>query len=128
MLKRTADQTGIIASALCAAHCAVGAFLVGLVGTGHLVFSERLEQAFAGVAVVIAAGALVQGYLTHRSRLPLALGAVGILLISASRLLEFDVAWAESTLSISGALTLVSAHVVNLRARRQAHLDCCPRT
>lgn len=104
-------------------HCAAGAVWMGVAGLGRAI-DERLELPFALVAMSIATLALGRGYRAHRARLPAILGVLGVSLLVSSRLVELEAGWFEQGLSISGAVALVSAHVVNLRAHRQC---CVPR-
>lgn len=117
--RTTADRLGIVASTLCAIHCAGGAFLIGAAGAGRWFADERLESGFVIVAVSLVVIALTRGFRTHGARLPIVLAAVGIALVAIVRGGAIDVAGLESAMSIAGACFLVSAHAANLRAHRR---------
>lgn len=84
------DHVGLVASGLCAAHCALSALLpvaLGTLGLGAL-FGHEAEWVFTLVAVVFASAALVLGWRRHRSVLAASLLALGIAGLLASRGLE----------------------------------------
>ena len=88
--KEMTDKLGSVASALCALHCAVCAFLpvifTGL-GLGFLL-GQSVEWLFSIVAVVFGLGALVLGWRTHGSKKVAALLTVGVIGILVSRGME----------------------------------------
>jgi len=88
---------------------------------------ERVEQGFVAVAISLAVVALVQGFRSHRSGLPLALGLAGIFLLVFPRVAPLDAGAFESVISIAGAALVVIAHALNLVARRR-HSACCARS
>jgi hypothetical protein len=114
------DRVGVVASTLCAIHCAAGAVLIGASSLLGIVRDERTEAALVGVALLVAAGSLVPGYCRHRSRAPLGLLAVGIALLGAAHLVEWPQPLVEAALSIGGATALVGAHFINLRVSKRA--------
>ena len=84
------DRFGVVASSLCAVHCAATALLpatFGILGLGWLRAHEA-EWVFTLVAVAFAAGALTLAWGRHRSTWVAALLAVGIVGLLASRGLE----------------------------------------
>jgi hypothetical protein len=115
-----ADRLGIIASTVCALHCAAGAIVVGAAGLGGLLFDERTEAVLVALAVAVATFALTSGFRRHRRLHAALVGVAGVAAVAAARVLEVDVEQAEAALSVSGAGLLVGAHVLNLRALRDA--------
>ena len=115
-----ADRLGIAASSACALHCLAGAALAGAPGVASLFFDERVELALVGAAVLIAAFALGMGFRNHRQPWSLVLAGVALAAFAAERLAQV----AELELSVTGAVLLVTAHLMNLRALRRAN-DCC---
>jgi hypothetical protein len=114
------DHAGMLLSGLCMVHCVAGLLLVGVLGLGG---EALLNPAFhrIGLALAVVIGALTIGAnaLRHGHRLPLALGATGLALMTAAVLSDHGPG--EAFLTIGGVLLVASAHVINLR--RQA--TCC---
>ena len=84
------DKIGVIASTICAIHCAVCALLpfafVGL-GLGFLM-SPEIEWALTLGAVAFATVALIQGWRIHRSLFPTGFLILGIIGLMTSRGIE----------------------------------------
>ncbi len=84
------DRLGMIASSLCAVHCAVCALLpaaLGALGLGALLGHEA-EWVFTLIAIGFAAGALALGWRRHRSLRVAGLLLVGMIGLLASRGIE----------------------------------------
>lgn len=114
------DRLGVLASAACAVHCALGLLLATAAGVGGLFGDERVELGLVVVALLIAVASVTSAYRRHRRRTPLALLALGVALITAARTLEV----AETAFSVAGAMALIAMHTTNLRALRAAR-RCC---
>ncbi len=69
----------------------------------------------------VAVWALYNGYLVHRMKRVLYLGAVGLALLIAAMTLGHDDFRVEYGLMIAAGLTLATAHLTNLRACRLGH-------
>jgi hypothetical protein len=121
------DTMGASASALCAIHCALMPFVVTalpLIGLGFL--AERwAEWAFLGVAATLATLSLCLGQREHRSRGPLAVASVGVVLLLCAQGGHHHVddghihiEWSVMALKVLGGLTLAAAHLVNRRLCR----------
>jgi hypothetical protein len=121
------DRIGIVASTLCAIHCAGSALLVGASALVGFLRDERTELGFVGASLAVAGSSLLPGFFRHRARAPLALFGPAAALLAAARLLEWE-GFVESALSLSGAAILVGAHVANLRACRRASRCSCSRS
>jgi hypothetical protein len=90
------DRMGALASGVCAAHCAICAWLptaFGAVGLG-LFLGHEDEWVFTLVAVAFATGALLVSWRRHQSVAVAGLLALGIAGLLASRGLE--IGWAGS--------------------------------
>ena len=88
----TVDRIGAIASSLCAVHCAVVALLpavLGSLGLGALLGHEA-EWVFTIIAIAFAAGAAILGWRRHKSNAVLAILAIGIVGLLASRGIEMS--------------------------------------
>jgi hypothetical protein len=84
------DRFGMVASSLCALHCAVCALLpaaFGALGLGMLL-NQEAEWAFTIIAITFALGALVFGWRQNRSYAVAGLLSLGIVGLLASRGLE----------------------------------------
>ena len=86
------DKIGIVASSLCAAHCAICALLpavFAVIGL-DLLLSHEAEWALTIFAIGFAVGALALGWRNHRSKLVGSLLALGIVSLITSRVLEMN--------------------------------------
>ncbi|MDP3274822.1 MAG: MerC domain-containing protein [Deltaproteobacteria bacterium] len=120
------DRLGIVASTVCAVHCALGFVLVGASGVGRVFANKQLEVIFVSFAVLLAVSALGLGARRHRRAAPLALGLCGIATLGLSRGMEFRAEYVEVLLSLVGTSFLITAHVFNLRFLRQLDACCAP--
>ena len=84
------DKAGVVASTLCAIHCALCALLpkfLGALGVGFLL-GQGAELVFTLVAIGFAMLALVVGWKSHGTKGILILMCAGILGLTASRVIE----------------------------------------
>lgn len=117
------DRLGAGLSFACAIHCALQPLLLVLlpfIGLGFIL-DERLETAFLAFSIVLASATILGGWRHHRQPQALPLLPVAVGLIVSSRLPQFA-AW-EIPLAVGGALSIMSAHLYNLRLHRRAHGD-----
>lgn len=116
------DQLGATLSLACALHCALQPVLLltlPLLGLGFLL-NETLETVFLTISLTLAAWAFFSGY-THHHRLSIfGFWALATLLIGFSRIPLLK-PW-EIPLAVSGALALMSGHLLNQFHLRQSHL------
>jgi hypothetical protein len=109
---------GIAASCACALHCALTPLLLGsfsVVGLGVLA-DERFEWALVGASAALGGLSLVSGYFSrHRRRRPVALFALGVVVILAARILFDEDLRLEIPAVIMGAGLIASAHLLNLK-------------
>lgn len=126
---RAFDALGISASVLCAVHCAALPVLFAVFPS--LPFAASCDEGgFHQVMAALVAGlgltAFLSGYRQHR-RLPLLLlASLGLIAIFvgafAHDLLPFHSHAIETGITLFGSITLVTAHILNVRfCRRCAH-------
>lgn len=114
--QRFFDALAIGASALCLLHCiALPAVLLLLPALAAiLIVPEAFHLAALVFAVPTSAAALLAGYRGHRRLLPAIIAGPGTVLLALGALLGDGAS--ETVLTISGALLLSVAHVLNWRA------------
>jgi len=113
-LRSRLDRFGVLLSGLCMIHCLAGLFLVGVLGLGGgVLLNPEIHHIGLVMAIVIGAATIGMGALRHGHRLQLALGVVGLALMTAAVLSGHGAA--ESVLTIGGVLLVATAHVVNMR-------------
>jgi hypothetical protein len=109
------DSAGMLASTLCAIHCAAMPLLIGaltVAGVGWL-GSEGLEWGILGGSLSVGLLALVPSYRrVHRRSSCLWLFWLGILAIVAGRLERASVL-PDTPFVVSGAILIVSSHALN---------------
>jgi hypothetical protein len=112
------DRAGVVASLVCALHCALTPMLIGLLplaGLG-LLADERTEWVFIAAAFVIGALSLLPSYARrHRRPLPLVVFTLGAGLILGVRLVGGEESKFEIPAVAGGALLIAAAHLVNHR-------------
>lgn len=108
------DRAGVILSGLCAVHCVLGLVLVTVLGVGGGVLL-RPEIHETGLALAIGVGAVTLGLNAwrHGSVVPLAIGALGLVLMAGGLIAPEGVA--EASLTIVGVALVAFAHIRNLR-------------
>ena len=116
-IRRRLDRLGIALSGLCAVHCLAGIALVSFFGLGSLagesLFAPVIHRVGLALAVAVAALTLGIAALRHRRRGPLAVGALGIVLMLAGLFAPHGPG--EALLTIPGVLLVALAHVRNMR-------------
>jgi hypothetical protein len=119
-----ADSLGVALSSLCAVHCLAGALLIGSPAVATLLGNERLELLLLIGALLVALVAVGPAYRQHRSPVPAAFVLAALVPLGLGRLEALEPSWLEAGLSVSGALLLVTGHVLNVKATR-SHRACC---
>jgi hypothetical protein len=118
------DQLGVVASSVCAVHCALGAVMVGASGlAGALVQDERVEAMLLLSAVFVAVIASATGYRRHRDRWVASLVVVGLSLLGIEHFLDPS-PLPEPVISIVAAALLVGAHARNARLLHRLRACC----
>lgn len=113
------DRWGAWVGTLCAIHCALSGFALGLLSWFGLSFigSESTEIAFVASAVLLGGFAVFVGYRRHRSLLPTACFLTGLTSIGLSHFGFGHGSVGGAVCSIMGGLFLVTFHVLNQRCR-----------
>lgn len=115
---QTLDKAGMMASLLCAMHCALMPVLVTLLPFVGLAFlaDERVEWALLAVSAIIGISSLCLGFREHRSRRAFVVLAVGLGLLTTGRIAEEYAAgpWAI-VLAVAGGLVVAASHFINTR-------------
>jgi hypothetical protein len=118
-LRSRLDRFAIWLSAACLAHCvATTVFVAALSTAGGLLGSPLIHEAGLVLAIIVGAIAFGRGVVTHRRRLPLVLGAVGLALMGAALVVPHGRGHvAETLLTIAGVAILAAGHMLNRGAR-----------
>lgn len=107
------DMMGIVCSSLCLAHCLLLPMLLttGILGSvGALLASEKVHLMLLIPVILLAVLSFPSGYKNHGSPTPVITGAAGLTLLLLA--LVMGEAF-ETTLTVMGAITLISAHLIN---------------
>ena len=117
----TLDRIGVVASSLCAVHCALTPFAIGLLPLLglSLLADERTEWAFVGVSVAVGFSSLLPAYFRrHRRARPLIFFTSGLSLIFIAHFLLEENLRLEIPAVLLGALLVITSHLLNLRLCR----------
>jgi MerC mercury resistance protein len=110
------DRIGMIASTLCAIHCAVVPVLLTslpLIGLGFLA-NQWFEWGMILFALIVGIGSLAWSFLhTHRRPAPLILFIAGFVYVVSGHLWLHG--WKEAIVVPLGGLSIVTAHFINRR-------------
>lgn len=119
------DRTGMLIAAVCFVHCVAGPILLSFAGLASLIgISERLEPVFLLGSLIMGAMALIPGYRKKHRRLRcLALFCGGFLCLLLRRRIRWGGNWVEAVACGAGAMSIVAAHVLNLRFTKLC--QCC---
>ncbi len=118
------DRAGVVASSLCAVHCAVTpALLAAAPAVGAAFGNERWEWPFLCASCALGAAALVPSFLRSGRAVAIVTFVVGALLVFVGKLAFAAGGAAEGALSALGAAGIACAHVLNLRVVRAAAHD-----
>jgi hypothetical protein len=111
------DRLAIFLSGLCLVHCVATLLFVTLLASAGSFFlaDPRIHEYGLGVAIALAATALLRGVMQHRRLLPIGLGAIGISLMAGGLMVEHGVG--EAAFTITGVLFVAVAHRLNTRGR-----------
>ena len=117
------DVIAAAVSGLCLVHCLATPILLALGSSGLLLgafSSEWFHYLMLLPISVLLAWSLPGGWCMHQRKTPFVLGLVGFLLLVAALFAPHE---AETALSISGGVLLISAHLYNrkLLTRLQGH-------
>lgn len=109
------DRIAIGLSAMCVVHCVLSVALVALLSGATFLTDPIVHRAGLVGAVLLAAVALRQGYVSHRARRPTIIGVFGLSLMTAALFMPHG--WAEAAATITGVSILALAHLMNVRSR-----------
>lgn len=109
------DRMAIGLSAMCIVHCVLSVVLVALLSSATFLTDPIVHRVGLVGAVLLAAVALRQGYISHRARRPAIVGLVGLALMTFALFLPHG--WAEAAATVSGVSILALAHLMNVRTR-----------
>jgi hypothetical protein len=108
------DRMGLIVSGLCLVHCLAGLLLIGMLGLGGgLLLHPAIHRVGLIAAVMIGAATIGANALRHGHRLPLALGASGLLLMAGAIVSAHGAG--EALMTIGGVALVAAAHGINIR-------------
>jgi len=108
------DRLGILLSGLCAVHCLVTLLLVAGLGlSGGILLDPALHRVGLALAIVVGAVGLGFGLVRHGKRGPLAIGAVGLALMTLALVTGHSPA--EAGLTIAGVALVALAHWRNVK-------------
>lgn len=111
------DRFGILLSGLCAVHCLAGIALVSVFGFGSVAtegwLAPEIHRIGLGLAIAVAAATLGIAAVRHGRRLPLAIGACGIAVMTGALFVPHGLP--EALLTIAGVALVAFAHIRNLR-------------
>ncbi len=122
------DRLGMIASTVCAVHCAISPFIFLALPwwSFHEGTLERLEPVLITLAVVLAIIALTIGYRRHRDESVVLLFIIGFTLIGLGHLVIGTwSAMGEIALVTLGAGSLIAGHFRNQRLCRCVACPAC---
>jgi hypothetical protein len=119
------DRMGSIASVLCAVHCALSGFALGLISLVGLEFlaSEKTEVFFILLTLGLGLISIYFGYTKHKKAWPSLLFLMGGVLVTAPHFLfghGHEISIAGRMTSILGAACLVGFHFVNQKLVKAA--------
>jgi len=113
-----ADRAGIGAAAVCAAHCLVTPWLIGLASVlGVALLSESTETVLLSASLGISSYAMSCGGAATRRQWPAILLAVcGAVALLAVRAIGQEESFFSRTCVLCGAGCLVGGHALNIRS------------
>lgn len=107
------DTVGATTSFVCAVHCAIVAIFLGAAPAIPFLASTWIDWAFLGMSSAVGLASLIPGYRLHRAWRPLALFALGIVLLLVLRLLRVRASLGEMAVVLVAASSLIAAHWIN---------------
>ncbi len=124
----TLDKIGMTASSICGVHCILTPFILILFPYASIAFvdGKMFEWGFMLFSLIVACFALIQGFLTHKKWVPLALASFGF-----STFITVKILYGHSAETFSGALVFVMAgalicvaHLLNHKFCKKNHCEC----
>lgn len=127
-VKVNVDKVGAIASAVCAVHCVLTGFALGLLSLLGLGFvgSGWTELVFVLLVIGLGSVGVVHGIRKHHSYIPGTLFAIGLLCLSVGHFAFSHRGGVGSALcSVLAGLFLIAFNVLNLRLSSQCGCSHC---
>jgi predicted transporter len=124
----TSDRIGIFVSALCCIHCmALPFFVIFFPAIGNYFENEIIHTVTIALVVPIGLFSFITKIKVHKSKTPLIIGIIGMSLLLGTHLLHDIIPenismYVEVGASLIGGLSLIAAHVVNVRL---CHCNTC---
>jgi membrane protease YdiL (CAAX protease family) len=116
------DRIGVVLSAVCALHCLVTPFItLSLPFWVYSVHYSPVHLALALFIIPIGLFAFWNGYKTHKNKFIFALGAVGLVLLTAALTgpsSRNQLRWNDIS-TLIGSFFLLTAHILNRRRLKQ---------
>ncbi|MEP6786012.1 MAG: MerC domain-containing protein [Sphingomonadales bacterium] len=110
------DRVAIGLSGLCVVHCVLSVVLVAVLSGSATYLTDPIVHRVGMVgAVLLAAVALRQGYVSHGARRPALFGLVGLSLMAFGLFVPHG--WAEVATTVAGVSVLAAAHLMNVRSK-----------
>lgn len=110
------DRIAVALSGLCVLHCVLSIVVVAaLSGAGAFFTDPIIHRAGLLGAILLAVAALGQGYSSHRSLWPMAVGGLGLAFMIAGLFAPHGLA--EVGVTVTGVTVLAIAHLMNRRSR-----------
>ena len=130
------DRFGMVAAIICVVHCLTLPFLgILLISDTFFFQDESFHVAFAAVTVFILLISVIKGYSAHKSKIIIATGLLGAILICGNLLAhmhgheghhgEHHLAdmLVDELATILGGFLVVIYHVLSIRKQRHQKLD-----
>ena len=110
------DQTGVVASLVCAIHCALLPFAVTILPLLGLTFLANpiFEIVMIALSLCVGLMALLTSYRSHKQKRPILLLSIGFIFIVLGHLIENT----EAVLIPIGGLIIALAHLINIKANK----------
>ncbi len=118
------DLVGMVASLLCAIHCAALPVLLGATALGgiHFLADPLIEHLVLYFSLGIAFLSLLYSYWSHHGReLPIIMAAIGFVLIVGVHII-YDGHEGSYFLLALGGLLVASAHLINFKWTKTCHV------
>lgn len=122
LMRAVWDKIGISASLLCLIHCLFTPVIVlFLPFLGEFFPHKWFHRIIFAIVLPVAVWALYNGYLVHRLKRVLIIGAIGVIFLISAMVFAQEETRTEYTLMIIAGICLAAAHLTNLRACRLGH-------
>lgn len=109
------DRLAIGLSGMCVVHCVLSVVLVAVLSGTTFLTDPIVHRVGLVGAVLLAAVALRQGYVSHGARRPTVIGLAGLTLMTSALFLPHG--WIEVVATVTGVSILAVAHLMNARSK-----------